>query len=89
MCIAYPGQVVEIAGAMAVIETDLRRQRASLVLEPETAVGDWVIVSAGTVLQILDPQEASEIRAMLDDATRADAGLRSLETNAASPFASG
>ena len=68
MCVAYPGQILQIAEDMAVVETEQRRRRASLLLVPEAAVGDWVIVSAGTVLQILDPDEASEIRALLDSA---------------------
>jgi hydrogenase expression/formation protein HypC len=76
MCIAYPGQVLEIAEGTALVETDQRRRRASLLLVPETAVGDWVVVSAGTVLRVLDPEEAEEIRAMLDEAARADAALR-------------
>ena len=76
MCIAYPGQVLEIDNGMALVETDQRRRRASLLLVPETAVGDWVVVSAGTVLRVLDPGEATEIRAMLDEAARAEAALR-------------
>jgi hydrogenase expression/formation protein HypC len=76
MCIAYPGQVLEIADGTALVETDQRRRRASLLLVPETAVGDWVVVSAGTVLRVLDPGEAGEIRAMLDEAARAEAALR-------------
>jgi len=76
MCIAYPGRVLELADGMALVETDRRRRRASLLLVPETAVGDWVVVSAGTVLRILDPEEANEIRTMLDEAARAEAALR-------------
>jgi len=76
MCIAYPGQVLEIADGTALVETDQRRRRASLLLVPETAVGDWVVVSAGTVLRVLDPEEAQEIRTMLDEAARAEAALR-------------
>ena len=68
MCVTYPGQVLEVADQMAVVEIEHRRQRASLLLVPEAAVGDWVIVSAGTVLQIVDPDEATAILAMLNDA---------------------
>ena len=76
MCIAYPGRVLEIVDSMALVETDQRRRRASLLLVPETAVGDWVVVSAGTVLRVLDPEDANEIRTMLDEAARAEAALR-------------
>ena len=68
MCVTYPGQVLEVADDMAVVDIDHRRRRASLLLVPEVAVGDWVIVSAGTVLQIVDPDEASQILAMLNEA---------------------
>ena len=68
MCVTYPGQVLEVADDMAVVEIEHRRRRASLLLVPEVAVGDWVIVSAGTVLQIVDPDEAIGILAILDDA---------------------
>lgn len=78
MCIAYPGQVLEIDSGMALVETDQRRRRASLLLVPETAVGDWVVVSAGTVLRVLDPGEATEIRNLLDEAARAEAALRGI-----------
>ena len=78
MCIAYPGQVLEVADGTALVETDQRRRRASLLLAPETAVGDWVVVSAGTVLHILSSEEADEIRSMLDEAARAEAALRGI-----------
>ena len=68
MCIAYPRRVISIDSSGALVETEQRRRRASLLLVPETAVGDWVVVSAGTVLRILDPEEANEIRQILDTA---------------------
>jgi hydrogenase expression/formation protein HypC len=79
MCVAYPGQVLEVAGDMALVEIDSRQRRASLMLVPETTVGDWVVVAAGTVLRILDPDEAQEIRTLLDEATREDAGPRGVD----------
>jgi hydrogenase expression/formation protein HypC len=68
MCVTYPGQVLEVADDMAVVDIDHRPRRASLLLVPEVAVGDWVIVAAGTVLEIVDPDEASQILAMLNEA---------------------
>ena len=68
MCVAYPGQVIEVADDMALVEIDRRQRRASLMLVPEVAVGDWVIVAAGTVLEIVDPDEATEILTMLNEA---------------------
>ncbi len=74
MCVAVPGRVLEIADEMAVVEFDRRRQRASLLLVPNAAVGDWVIVAAGTVLEVLDPDEAAEILAMISEVPAQEAG---------------
>jgi len=74
MCLAYPGQVLEISGGMALVDIDHGTRRASTVLVPETTVGDWVVVAAGAVLRILDPVEAREIRALLDEALRDESG---------------
>ena len=68
MCVTYPGEVLEVKGGMALVEIDHRRQRASLALVPEVAVGDWVIVSAGTVLDVMNPAEAQEVLALLNSA---------------------
>lgn len=74
MCVTYPGQVLEVGDDSALVEIDGRRRRASLLLVPEVAVGDWVIVATGTVLEIVDPEEATEIVAMLEQARQAEGG---------------
>jgi hydrogenase expression/formation protein HypC len=73
MCVTYPGLVLEVAEDMALVEIDGVRRRASLLLVPEVAVGDWVVVATGTVLEVLEPAEAKEILTLLDEATRAEA----------------
>ena len=72
MCVTYPGRIVEIVGGMAVVDLQGRRLRASLVVVPTAAVGDWVIVAAGTVLEIVEPEEAAEILAILAEPTQAE-----------------
>ena len=70
MCVTYPGLVREVDGGMALVEIEGRQRRASLVLVPEAAVGDWVIVSVGTVLQVLEPADAEELIGLLDAAAQ-------------------
>ena len=65
MCVTYPGRVVSVDAGSALIDTEGRRFRASLLLVPETSVGDWVIVVAGTVVEVLDPDEARDLRTLL------------------------
>jgi hydrogenase assembly chaperone HypC/HupF len=61
MCIAFPGRVLAIEDAGAVLEVDGRRRRASTLLHPEVLVGDWVLVGAGTILRRLEADEAAEL----------------------------
>jgi len=75
MCIAYPGRVIAIDSAGALVETEGRRHRASLLLEPGVVVGDWVVVAAGTVIERMEPEEAARVRALLDEAQEPDAPL--------------
>ena len=68
MCIGFPGQVVALDGDVAIVETDARRRRATTIYLPDIAVGDWVTVAAGTIVDRLDPDEAAGIQALLRNA---------------------
>jgi hydrogenase expression/formation protein HypC len=81
MCLAAPAQILSLEGADAVVDLDGRRRRASLLRGPEVAVGDWVLVAAGTVLRRIDPDEAIE----LDRTLRAAINLTEYATPPASP----
>ena len=62
MCLDFPGRVVERdADSCVVMESDGRRRRASTLLVPEVAIGDWVYVTAGTVVERLDEVTAQQI----------------------------
>ncbi len=71
MCLVAPARVIAVDAETATVDAGGRRRRASLLLEPDTRVGDWVIVGSGTVLRRLDPMEAAEI---LDRMTVAASG---------------
>jgi hydrogenase assembly chaperone HypC/HupF len=77
MCIDDPGRVIAIDDLGAIVETPTHRRRASTLLLPDVAVGDWVTVAAGTIVDRLTPEEAGEIREILD---RAADPLRSCAT---------
>lgn len=65
MCIAFPGLVVDVDAFGAVVETGGRRRRASTLFLPDIAVGDWVAVAAGTIVERLEPDQAAEIQELL------------------------
>lgn len=72
MCIGFPGTVVSVDDSGATVETDGQLRRASTLIVPDVAVGDQVIVAAGTIVERLDPAEAEAIRRTLLDAIALD-----------------
>ena len=64
MCLAVPAKVVEINDQLASVELNGVRRAASLMLLPEAAVGDYVLVHAGFAMQIVDHEEAERIEAL-------------------------
>jgi len=65
MCVGFPGLVVEVDATGATVDTEGRRRRASTLFLPDIAVGEWVYVAAGTIVERLEASEAREIRATL------------------------
>lgn len=65
MCLAIPGRVTVINGRSAVVDFSGAQREALLDLLPDTAVGDYVLVHAGFVIQRLDAAEAEETVALL------------------------
>jgi hydrogenase assembly chaperone HypC/HupF len=68
MCLGFPGLVIATDTTGATIETEGRRRRANTLLAPDLAVGEWVFVSAGTVISRLHPDDAAFIRHELEAA---------------------
>jgi hydrogenase assembly chaperone HypC/HupF len=65
MCIAFPGVVVALDSDGAIVETEGRRRRASTLFLNDIAIGDWVTVAAGTIVERLEPDQAADIQTML------------------------
>lgn len=62
MCIAAPGRIVEITDDTAIIEYGSNKISANIGIVDAQA-GDWVLVHAGLVIQVLPEDEA---KAMLE-----------------------
>ncbi len=61
MCIDFVAQVVDRDGDIAVVESEGRRRRASTLLLPDAAAGDWVRIALGTIVERVDAIEAQAI----------------------------
>ena len=62
MCLAVPMKVIEIDGNLARVEMGGTIRTVGLdIIDPKPKVGDYVIVHAGFVINIIDEQEAQTI----------------------------
>ncbi len=60
MCLAVPVKVLKIDGLKALVELGGLARQASIMLVPDTQVGDYVLLHAGFAIQKLDEKEAEE-----------------------------
>lgn len=67
MCLAVPMQLLEIKGDVGVVELGGVRREISLMIAPEAKVGDYLIVHAGTAIQILDEEDALETMKIFEE----------------------
>jgi hydrogenase expression/formation protein HypC len=74
MCLAIPGEVVQIVDGVATVRIGDSLRKASLLLLPEEPeLGDYIILHAGFALHVVDPAEAAEsIRLLREMASFAD-----------------
>lgn len=57
MCLAVPGKVIEIQDMLATVEINGVTRKVSLMLLPETKLGEFVLVHAGFAIQAIDEEE--------------------------------
>ena len=70
MCLTAPARVVALDNGEATVLLGGRERRASTLVVPEVAVGDWVIVAAGTILERIDSLQAAQLTAAVDQTFR-------------------
>jgi hydrogenase expression/formation protein HypC len=64
MCRSTVARVVAIDGSDAIVDFDGVRRRASVLLTPDVAVGDHVLIGLGTVLGRVAPSDLDALRAL-------------------------
>ena len=68
MCIAVPGKVTDIDDLnMAIVDYGGTTKAASADLVPEVVVGDYVLVHAGFIINVLDEDDALETLKLFDE----------------------
>jgi hydrogenase expression/formation protein HypC len=73
MCLAIPARVVKIRNDTALIDMEGTKREVSLLLLPETRIGDYVIVHAGFAIHGIDETEAmASLKALREMAALAE-----------------
>ena len=75
MCPAIPVRVIAVEDDMAVVGLGEVIRRASLMLVPETKVGDYVLLHAGFAIQRLNEEEAQETLRLFAEMAAAEEDL--------------
>ncbi|WP_425058436.1 Hydrogenase maturation factor HybG [Sporomusa carbonis] len=58
MCLAVPAKIIDRTEFMATVDSDGVTRQVSLMLLPDAAVGDYVLIHAGFAIQSIDEEEA-------------------------------
>jgi hydrogenase expression/formation protein HypC len=69
MCLAIPGQIVQVVdGANRLAQVDVAgvKRTINIGLLDDVAAGDWVLIHVGFALSKVDEQEALETRKLLE-----------------------
>lgn len=66
MCVAAPGKIIQINGTDATIEYSSNKTHANIGIV-DAKEGDWVLVHAGLVIQVLPEDEAKYMVDLFND----------------------
>ncbi|MFC2136069.1 HypC/HybG/HupF family hydrogenase formation chaperone [Bacteroidota bacterium] len=61
MCLSVPGKITKIKGEKAIVDYQGEKREVSVALKKDSKVGDYVIVSAKFVMEIVPEDEAIRI----------------------------
>ena len=70
MCLAIPGQIVEVVDeelSLAKVEVAGVRRTVNVGLFDGVGVGDWVLVHVGFAISVIDEEEAAATLALLQE----------------------
>lgn len=74
MCVSIPGRVVGIDGNEAQLDVLGAQRKASTLMLPEVSVGDFVLTSAGMIVEIIDEDNAQATISLFQELMKLDDG---------------
>jgi hydrogenase maturation factor len=70
MCLSTPGRVTKLNGALAEVESETWRGWYNALPQPDVQVGDYVLTHANLIVARLEPEEAQQMFAALEETRR-------------------
>ena len=70
MCLSTPGRVTQLNGALAEVESEGRRGWFNALPQPDVQVGNYVLTHANLIVARLEPEEARQMFAALEETRR-------------------
>lgn len=67
MCLAIPGEIVEIKGSHATVDFGGTRSKVNTIFIPDLKTGDYVIVHVGYAIQKMSKDEAEESLKLINE----------------------
>ena len=67
MCLALPARILEKNGDDAWVVLGDARLKINVIMTPEAAIGDWVLVHAGFAIQEITEEDAMETWQLFDE----------------------
>ncbi len=58
MCLVIPGKVKSVAGEKAIVDYEVEEREVGTALVPDVKVGEYVLVQAKMIVQVIPEEEA-------------------------------
>jgi hydrogenase expression/formation protein HypC len=67
MCLAIPGEIVEISDRYATVDFGGTKSKVNITFIPDLETGDYVIVHVGYAIQRMSKEEAEESLRLINE----------------------
>lgn len=76
MCLAVPAKLLEIKDNIGIAEFGGVRREVSVMFVPEAKIGDYILIHAGSAIEIIDEKEAEETIKLFEEIIAIESDLK-------------
>jgi hydrogenase expression/formation protein HypC len=67
MCLSSVGKILKITKDTALVDLNGARKEVSATLKPAVKKGDYVLIHAGFIIEVMNPKEAKKVIKDIDE----------------------